>query len=298
MILLVIIIFGLMTMNNAQTNSELDNAKHSIVSMMKSFPGDYAVYFEEVGNKKSVISINAEETFHAASTMKTPVMLEIFKQSAEGKFDLDDSLTIINSFKSIVDRSSYSLDIADDSGDDLYKLVGTKKKIRELLVDMITMSGNLSTNILIELVKAENVMSTLNSYEINNVKVYRGVQDLKAFDVGLNNTVTAIDLAKIFLLLGRNEFISKNICDDIVNILLKQKHRSIIPKLLPDNVKVANKTGSRTGVNHDSGIILLPNGRKYVLVILGKNITDRDLAIRMQSEVSKRIYDYFQSLQN
>jgi beta-lactamase class A len=142
-------------------------------------------------------------------------------------------------------------------------------------------------------VKAENVMATLTSFGIMNVKVYRGVQDLKAFDAGLNNTITAADLAKIFLLLGREEFISKKICDETLSILINQKHRSMIPKFLPDGVRVANKTGSITGVNHDSGIVFLPDGRKYVLVILGKNITDHKLAVQMQSEVSKIIYDYF-----
>jgi beta-lactamase class A len=298
MILLLVILLGITSMNSAQVINMNEAIRISILLKMESFPGTYALYFEEIGNNSNVIAINKDEVFHAASTMKTPVMLEVYKQASEGKFQLEDSLTIINSFKSIVDGSPYSLEIADDSGDDLYKLVGTKKQIRELMNDMVTRSGNLSTNILIELVKAENIMSTLSSYEIMNVKVYRGVQDLKAFDAGMNNSVTASDLAKIFLLLGNGEFISEKICNEIIHILLGQKHRSIIPKLLPGTVKVANKTGSITGVNHDSGIVFLPDGRKYVLVILGKSITDTKIAIQMQAEVSKMIYDYFESTVN
>ena len=71
--------------------------------------------------------INEKMIFHAASTMKTPVMIEIFKQAAENKFNLDDSIEVKNEFKSIVDGSTYSMDISDDSGEELYNFIGKRK---------------------------------------------------------------------------------------------------------------------------------------------------------------------------
>ncbi|MCK7526731.1 MAG: class A beta-lactamase-related serine hydrolase [Ignavibacteriales bacterium] len=76
------------------------------------------------------IFINEKMIFHAASTMKTPVMIEVFKQAAENKFNLDDSVEIINEFKSIVDGSLYSLDITDDSGEELYNFIGKRNHTR------------------------------------------------------------------------------------------------------------------------------------------------------------------------
>jgi beta-lactamase class A len=62
--------------------------------------------------------------------------------------------------------------------------------------------------------------------------------------------------------------------------------------LLPDDVKVANKTGSITGVSHDSGIVFLPDGRKYVLVILSKNLSDMKAGNDAIAKASRYIYDY------
>ena len=266
--------------------------KNKIDSIFKSLEGDFAVVFKSLDLKGESLFINERMIFHAASTMKTPVMIEVFKQAVENKLNLDDSIEIKNEFKSIVDGSSYSLDLADDSGEELYSFIGKKKTIRDLVFDMITVSSNLATNILIELVGAKNVTKTMRSIGANDIKVLRGVEDSKAFQLGLNNVVTAYDLMLIYTNLAENKFVSESLTDDMIGILLQQKHRSRIPAKLPPEVKVAHKTGSITGVGHDSGIIFLPDGRKYVLVLLSKNVKHEKAVIEAQAEVSKIIYDY------
>jgi beta-lactamase class A len=77
-------------------------------------PGVYGLAFKDLSTGEELF-INEHEVFHAASTMKTPVMIEVFKQAKEGRFSLSDSVPIKNSFKSIVDGSVYSLDSAEDS---------------------------------------------------------------------------------------------------------------------------------------------------------------------------------------
>ena len=120
----------------------------------------------------------------------------------------------------------------------------------------------------------------------------RGVEDGKAFQQGLNNVVTAYDLMLIYEDLIENKFSSESSTNEMLNILLQQKHNSRIPAKLPPDVKVAHKTGSITGVGHDSGIVFLPDGRKYVLVLLSKNVKDEKAVIEAQAEVSKIIYEY------
>ena len=142
----------------AQNQSSL---KTNIDSIFNSFEGDFAIAFKIIDDETKSIFINEKMIFHAASTMKTPVMIEVFKQAAAKKFNLDDLVEIINEFKSIVDGSLYSLDITDDSGEELYNSIGKKKAIRQLVFDMITLSSNLATNILIELVGANNVTETM-----------------------------------------------------------------------------------------------------------------------------------------
>lgn len=236
--------------------------------------------------------INDKEMFHAASTMKTPVMIEVFRQAREGRFSLGDSLEVRNEFKSIVDGSPYELDLKDDSDDSMYKKIGQKVPIRELLHQMITVSSNLATNLLMGLVGAESVTNTMRSLGASDIEVLRGVEDGKAFERGMNNRTNAFDLLIVMKAIAQGRAVDSSSSKEMVGILLDQKFRDIIPADLPSDVRVAHKTGSITGVEHDSGIVFLPDGRAYVLVLLSKNLKNPEQGKRGLALVSKRIYDY------
>ena len=254
--------------------------------------GVFAVAFKNLETGEE-LAINDRVSFHAASTMKTPVMIEVYKQVAEGKISLSDSIVLKNEFKSIADGSSYSLDSTDDSETELYKHIGGKRTVAALVYDMIIVSSNLATNIIIELAGAKKVTATMRSYGANDIQVLRGVEDNKAYEKGLNNTTTAHDLLLIFEKIAKGEAVNPNASEAMIKILLDQRFNEIIPAQLPAGVKVAHKTGSITGVNHDSGIIFLPDGRKYVLVLLSKNVEDKEAAIKAMANVSAMIYHYF-----
>ncbi len=253
--------------------------------------GIFAVAFKDLSTGRG-LRINDTIPFHAASTMKTPVLIEVYKQSAEGKFSLSDSVAIKNEFKSIVDGSSYQLNPADDSETELYKHIGEKRTIQFLVYQMIIVSSNLATNLIIELVDAKNVTQTMRELGAKDIRVLRGVEDGKAFERGMNNTTTARDLKIVFEKIAKGETINPVASRDMLKILLDQHFNEIIPAGLPAGVKVAHKTGSITGVQHDSGIVFLPDGRKYVLVLLSKNLEDEKAAIRAMASVSTMIYQY------
>jgi beta-lactamase class A len=294
--LIISVLFSVLFMNcsNEEKLSDINKIKNKIIERLNKCEGDFAIAFKDLQDGRSIL-INENEVFHAASTMKTPVMIEVFNQIDQGKLNLNDSIIISNQFKSIVDGSAYSMDLGDDSDDSIYREIGLKMSIYELLYQMITVSSNLATNILIEKVGAENVQKTMLDWQAKNIKVLRGVEDTKAFENGLNNTTTALDLLKIFEGLDQAERISKNSHSQIIEILKKQKFREIIPAKLPRDVKVAHKTGSINGVQHDSGIVYLPNGKKYVLILLSKNLKNTEEGVKTLSEVSKIIYDIYEN---
>ncbi|HOJ18646.1 MAG TPA: class A beta-lactamase-related serine hydrolase [Ignavibacteriaceae bacterium] len=247
---------------------------------------EVAVAFYDFTTNKSIL-INENIVFHAASTMKTPVMLEVFRQAEQGFFSLDDSIVIKNSFCSIVDSSEYSMNITDDSDGDLYKLIGNKTTIYDLVFKMITESSNLATNLLIDLIKPSNIMTTLKNYGINGVNVLRGVEDQLAYEQGLNNTVTAFGLMTMCKKMAKKELVSEKASNEMINILTNQKHRSMIPALLPEGTITATKSGSITGIRHDSGIIFMPDGRKYVMVFLSKNVVDIQQTNNLCARIAK-----------
>ncbi len=278
-----------MSMAQAQTGQAAGGLLQKIQDRLASEKGEFAVAFRDLQTGEQLLW-NEKTIFHAASTMKTPVMIEVFKQAATGKFSLQDSITVKNAFKSIVDGSPYQLNPADDSELELYKKTGTKVTLSELVYQMIIQSSNLATNMVIEMVDGKQVTQTMRELGANDIQVLRGVEDGKAFAKGLNNVVTAYDLMLIYTALAEGRLVNREACDQMIRILLDQQHNTLIPAHLPKDVKVAHKTGSITGVHHDSGIVYLPDGRKYVLVILSRKLEDSDAATEAMARVSEMIW--------
>ncbi|WP_163517624.1 serine hydrolase [Gelidibacter japonicus] len=272
--------------------SNKEKFEQNIQAQIDSIDGNIAVAFYSLSQPKDSLLINVDEKFHAASTMKVPVMIELFKQDHEGKIDLQDSILLKNEFKSIVDGSLYSMDINDDSDDIIYSQIGTKVALSDLMHSMITVSSNLATNVLIELVGAKNTTATMRSLGARNIEVLRGVEDQKAYDQGLSNSTTARDLMIIMEAIANNTAGRQGDCEAMITILKDQQHNDLIPMYLPKEVQVAHKTGSITGVHHDAGIVYLPDGRTYILVLLSKNLKDFDKGTDQLAKISKTVYDY------
>ncbi|MEM9831881.1 MAG: serine hydrolase [Bacteroidota bacterium] len=272
--------------------STLVEVEQIIQDRLSEVEGDFAVAFQSLDNPEEQLLINAREEFHAASTMKTPVMLEVYKQSEADMLSLDDSVLVKNEFYSIVDSSTYSLSPEDDSYNELYEQIGTKQSLSDLVYHMIISSSNLATNIVIELVDAKKVTQTMRDLGANDMQVRRGVEDGKAYRQGLNNTTTAYDLILLFKAIAQQEVVSAEASQKMIDILLDQRFNEMIPAQLPDDVQVAHKTGWITGLHHDSGIVYLPDGRSYVLVLLSKNLTDEAAGVQALADISKVIYDY------
>jgi beta-lactamase class A len=287
------ILLGIITSATAfsQSRHSMKILQKNIQKVLKKQDGTFAVAFKNLSTGKELL-INAQENFHAASTMKTPVMIEVFKQAKEGKFSLNDSILIKNAFKSIVDSSSYSLDSSDDNETEIYRHIGEKRSLYDLMYQMIIASSNLSTNLIIDLIDPKNVTKTMREMGAKKIMVLRGVEDNKAFQKGLNNTTTAYDLMLIFEKIANGNAVDQRSSDEMIKILLDQEDHDIIPAELPKDVKVAHKTGWITGVHHDSGIVFLPNGKKYVLVLLSKDLKDEKAAVKAMADVSKMVYDF------
>jgi beta-lactamase class A len=269
-----------------------EELKNQINTELAKHKGVFALAYKNLLSGEEIL-INEKINFHAASTMKTPVLIEAYKQAKAGKYSIHDSLEIKNEFKSIVDGSTYSLNPKDDSEFDLYEKAGKKVKIYDLLYLMIIQSSNLATNSIIDLVGAENVNKTMKEMGAVDIQVLRGVEDTKAFRAGLNNTTTAYDQMLIFTQMAQGDAVDKQSSDAMIDILLDQKFNDKIPAKLPKNVKVAHKTGWITGVNHDAGMVILPDGRRYILVLLSKELENDKAAVKSMAKVSRMIYDYF-----
>ncbi|HEV7763988.1 MAG TPA: serine hydrolase [Thermoanaerobaculia bacterium] len=234
---------------------------------------------------------NATTTFHAASTMKVPVMLGIFEAVTRGELRLDQPVMVRNEFTSILDGSLYALEAREDSDNELYEQVGNPLPLEELVRRMIVRSSNLATNLVIEKIGAPRVMTLMKKIGANDIRVLRGVEDDKAYHAGMNNTTTARDLMLILKALGEKRVVSHEASEKMLEILLAQEHNDGIPAGLPPGTRVAHKTGSITEIAHDAGLVLAPNGSRYVLVVLTRGFKENADADRVIAEISRAVWD-------
>jgi beta-lactamase class A len=258
----------------------------------KSDASDVGLAAHQLGSGDEIL-INPDTSFHPASTMKICVMLEVFHQARQGAFSLNDPILVKNEFASIVDRRPYSLSDEDDTEKDLYHRIGQMLPIRELVQRMITVSSNLATNILIELVTPEQTTDFMCELGAVGLVVRRGVEDINAFRLGLNNTATARGFMQILVKLAKREIVSPDDSDEMIDILAHQQFNEMIPAQLPANVRAAHKTGWTGEYYHDIGIVYPFDGYPFVLVILTRGFEKEDKAHPFIGSLAKSIYAHW-----
>lgn len=252
-----------------------------------------AVHDLETGRQ---ILIDERISIHAASTMKVPVMMEVFRLVAAGQLRLSDRLPVTDRFSSIVDGSEYRLTPDADSDQEIYRQIGRRLSVRDLVDRMITRSSNLATNILIQRVQPARVGQLMRQLGANDIQVRRGVEDSKAFQAGLNNTTTAYDLMLLLRAIASAQYIPRRWCAQMISILAAQQFNEGIPAGLPPGTRVAHKTGEITRHNHDAAIIFVkvpPGGRPrppYVLVILTRGLAERTRSDRLIADLTAIVH--------
>ncbi|MGB6596058.1 MAG: serine hydrolase [Candidatus Acidiferrum sp.] len=268
-------------------DAKFTGAQQPIEDLIRKSGADVAIAFRTLDGKTEWF-FHADDPFHAASTMKIPVMIELFRQVREGKLKLDDALPIKNEFHSLADGSDYTLDAADDSEADLYKAVGQTRTLGQLCELMITVSSNFATNLLIEKLGVENIRATVRSLHADGMNVLRGVEDEKAFEKGLNNTTTARGLLQLLDAIAQGKAVDRESSRQMLEILERQQFNEGIPAGLPPGTRVAHKTGEITKIHHDAAIVFAP--KPFVLVILVRGIADTKISAALIADITRLLY--------
>ena len=272
--------------------ASVESVRERVSETVAAHPGaEVAVYYRDLSRPDSIM-LNADVSYHAASTMKVPVMIELFRRVDARTLSLDQTRSLENRFASLADGTPYSLNSKDDSEASLYTRAGGSATLRELNELMITRSSNFATNVLLGLLDPAAVNTTAHALGARNMMVRRGLEDGKAFEKGLNNTTTARDLGVLLTGIERGTVASRASCEAMKAVLLRQTFNTEIPAGLPPGVPVAHKTGSITGVLHDAAVIY-PKGRApYVLVVLTRDIANEREAQTLIADISRQLYAF------
>ncbi len=278
---------GLLWLTPSQ-QSPVAAVEAALRSTIASSAAEVSIAFRTLDGRDEIL-IDADREFHAASTMKVAVMIELYRQAHARKLSLDDSLPIRNQFHSIVDNSTYELSAGADSDKVVYAALGKTLTLRQLCEAMITVSSNFATNLLIEKVGVENVRQTVRTLGADGMRVLRGVEDQKAFDKGLNNSTTARALLTIFERLGTSKAVGAKADKEMIAVLKRQMFNDAIPAGVPPGTAVAHKTGNITRIHHDAGIVYAR--RPYVVVVLVRGVDDQKVSAALIASLSRTVFE-------
>lgn len=235
--------------------------------------------------------LRGDVVYHAASMMKVPVLLELFRRAERGGLALDERVPLRNEFPSLVDGSPFTLKKEDDSDDLVYTWVGTPVTWTQLAERMITHSSNLATNAVIARLGAASITATAHALGASpRTVVRRGVEDQKAFDRGINNEMTTADLARLFVALERGKVAGPAGTARMREILLAQFYNGGIPKGLPAGVRFAHKTGEIRAHFHDGGIVYPATGAPYVLVVFTRGLKETASGEAIVAEIARVVH--------
>ncbi|MGH7469789.1 MAG: serine hydrolase [Longimicrobiales bacterium] len=237
-------------------------------------------------------SFHADRWFHAASTIKVPVLLGAFAAIDQGRLQPYSRVHIRNRFLSVADGRPYRVDPQRDSNAEVHAATGKTLQVRELARHMIVTSSNLATNLLIEIIGLDEIQSALKDRGLHGIELQRGVEDIAAWELGINNKVTAAGLLDALRVLAEERHFSADACREMMEILHSQEFRSGIPAGLPEHARVAHKTGEISTVAHDAGIVYLPDREPYVVVILTEWKPDVGGRTATIARISRIVYEY------
>jgi beta-lactamase class A len=237
-------------------------------------------------------SLDAGRWFHAASTIKVPVLLGVYDAIARGRIEPSSRVHVRNRFLSAVGGQPFRVEEGRESNEEVHAAIGRMLTVHQLAEHMIATSSNLATNLLLDLVGVEAARACLERMHLGGIELLRGVEDEAAWEAGLNNRVTAAGLCEAMRQIEEGQAISPEASAAMLDILHQQRFRSGIPAGLPQDARVAHKTGEISTVAHDAGIVYLDGRDAYVVVILTEWAPEAGGRQETIARISRAVYEY------
>ena len=235
----------------------------------------------------------ADRWFHAASTIKVPILLGAFAAIDRGELLPHSRVHVRNRFLSVVENVPFRVESGRDANSVVHNAIGKMMRVDELAYHMITTSSNLATNLLLGVIGPDAVNRTLKELDVDDgIELKRGVEDELAFEKRINNMVTADGLLRILVLLSEGKAFSPALSRRMMDILHGQEFNQGIPARLPKGARVAHKTGEISTVAHDAGVVYLPKRKPYVVVILTEWEPEGSGRSRTIAAISHTIYEF------
>lgn len=259
-------------------NAALAKLAPKLELLASHMPGIVAISIADL-NRGRDLAINGDVNLPAASTIKVPVMVEVFRQIAQGRFTQATPVALIDA-----DRDCGYGSLCDAPW-------GARYTIATLLRLMIARSDNTAANMLIRTVGRQNVNATMAGLGLVQTRLGDSIRsdgDIRVLRTSTN------EMMGLLIMIARHQVVNDAACDAMVAILVGQRHNSLLPKELPKGLAIAHKTGTLHDTLNDVGIVYL-NGAPYVFCAFTTHMADLDVGERFIRVASKLTYQAFAS---
>jgi beta-lactamase class A len=262
-----------------------------LLPLIEAHRGKVAVAVKHLGTGES-FSYHATDPMPTASLIKFPVMVEVYRQAAAGRVDLDRPVTLREEDKvpgSGILTPHFS--------------AGATFPLRDAVRLMIAFSDNTATNLVLDRIGLDATSRTMEELGYPNTKihakVYRrdtSVSPERSRRFGLGST-TAAEMIRLCEALDRRELVSAGASAAMLEHLRACDDHAKFPRWLPPGTPVAFKTGSVDAARTAAGIVYSPAGPIALCVLTGENEDRRwsaeNAGDRLCAEVARAAYEHF-----
>lgn len=229
----------------------------TFIDKLKRFDGKVGFYYKNLVTNET-ITFQDMEPYQAASVIKIPVMIELFKRFEEGTLKKSDTVKI------------KAEDKLPSCGALTYLHDGIEVNLLDLCTLMIIVSDNTATNILINLLGMEQINETLKNLSCSVTKVNRVLFESELSAKGIQNYIAPKEIGHLLELLYRRELISEQASEEMISILKNQQLNGKIPFYCTDSTEIAHKTGEDDGITHDAGIVFTK--KPFIIVFCSEEV--------------------------
>jgi beta-lactamase class A len=239
------------------------------VDALRGQDGTVSVVARVAGEDEPRVSVDPDARHYSASVMKLPILVAAHRLAERGRLDLNRPVRVHDSFASQAPGQRFTMDQSEDSDPVTWAALGTDVPLAELVGRMVTASGNLATNVVLDEVGTDEVAAVLADAGCSaRTTIVRGIEDYHARDAGIDNLITADDMARLLVALAEGRLAGPDASAACEHTLRAQEYRNGIPAGLPPGLVVGNKTGWVTAVNHDVALVRAPDLPPVGLAIL------------------------------
>lgn len=225
---------------------------------------------------QNYVNINADEIFPAASIIKIPVLIEMFREIDKGKFSLYDTMVLEDYYR------------ASGSGKLQYSQSGREHTMDYLAKIMIENSDNSSTNmIMAKMGGMPELNREMKKWGLKTTHVNNWLPDLDG-----TNVTTAKEIAQMLYNIDQTDIVSVDAKKHMADYLSHVKNNRLLKAGLPSKAILLHKTGDIGYMLGDSGLVRTPSGKKYIVSILAKRPYNNQQGKKFIVEASKTIYNH------